>query len=326
MKPSFRPFLVALFFSFTAIAPVCAQEAPQTDPGDAGGSASAYDDSAVFARQGDVVLTQGELDAAIERIPPEIRLPYIRNGERMNQLVGSLLQTKVIAADAKAADYDKQEVVQAWMREAAEKELATEWIQHVVESAPPADYDALAHEYYLANPDKFQSKESVDVSHILIRNENRSDEEALELANRLVAELREDPTRFDDMVNEYSEDPSKQANGGRFPNTTRGEMVKPFEDKAFSMEEVGGISDPVKTSYGYHIIRLNAKHPAELQPFEMVKKRTEELARKKYLADYRKRYVGKLLENPIEVKEGAVEAMVKRYFGENLERAPKFED
>ena len=326
MKPFLLPFLASLFLASMAIAPVHAQDDPQAEPADVGGSASANDASAVFASQGDVVLTQGELDAAIQRIPPEIRLPYIRNGERMDQLVASMLQAKVIAADARAADYDKQEIVQAWMREAAEKELATEWIQHVVDTAPPADYDALAHEYYLANPDKFQTEESVDVSHILISNEKRSDEEAQELANRLVAELREHPTRFDDMVNEYSDDPSKQNNAGRFPNTTRGEMVKPFEDEAFSMEEVGAISDPVKTSYGYHIIRLNAKYPAELKPFETVKEQTKELAKKKYFADYRKRYIQKLLEDPIEVKEGAVEAMVKRYFGDNLERAPKFED
>jgi len=320
MKTAIRSLLASLCIVSLAHLPAYADEVTQP------AAADNDESSGVFARQGDVVLTEDEVDAAINRIPPDIRLPYIRNGERMDQLVASLLQVKLIAADAQASDFDKQEVIQTRMQQAGEKELADAWIEHVVETAPAADYDALAHEFYLANPEKFQSKESVDVSHILISNENRGDEAALELANRLVAELRKDPSRFDAMVEEYSDDPSKKTNGGRFPNTTRGEMVKPFEEKAFSMEKEGAISDPVKTAYGYHIIRLNAKHPAQLQPFEMVKRQTEEMAKKKYLADYRKRYLGQLFDHPIEVSQGAVEAMAKRYFGDNLERAPKYED
>ena len=54
----------------------------------------------VFASQGGVVLTQGELDAGFLRIPPEHRLRFIRDGERVDNLVKSLLRNKLIAADA----------------------------------------------------------------------------------------------------------------------------------------------------------------------------------------------------------------------------------
>ena len=320
MKPSLRLALLWISLALAPSALLHAQDPEQPKAEDADAS------STVFARQGDAVLTAAEVDAAIDRIPPNIRLPYIRNGERMNQLVASLLRAKLIVADAEEAGYDQQEVIQTRMQLAAEGELAEAWIEHVVETAPAADYDQLAQEYYLANPDKFQTEEMVDVSQILIGNEQRSDAEALELANRLVAELRENPSRFGEMVEEYSDDPSKKVNNGRFPGTKRGEMVKPFEDQAFSMEEVGEISDPVKTNYGYHIIRLNAKYPPKLQPFDAVKQETEEMARKKYLADYRSLYIKKLIAEPISVSEDAVEAMAKRYFGENLELAAEYKD
>lgn len=56
----------------------------------------------------------------------------------------------------------------------------------------------------------------------------------------------------------------------------RGQMVPEFEEACFSME-IGAISEPVKTQFGYHLIRLNGKNAAEAIPFERIK---EELRRR----------------------------------------------
>ena len=66
-----------------------------------------------FAIQGDVVLTQAELDAEFSKIPAEHRLAFIRNGERVNQLVGTMLRYKIVAADARAAGFDDDVLVKA---------------------------------------------------------------------------------------------------------------------------------------------------------------------------------------------------------------------
>ena len=285
---------------------------------------SALADENVFARQGDVVLTQAELDAAFQRIPENIRLPFIRDGERVDRLVQNLLRYKQTAAEAKSGEFDQEADVQLRMKLAAEQELAEAWVQKLIADIPHGDYEQLAYESYLASPEDFQIPAAVDVSHILISSDNRPEEEALETVNRLYAELVEDPALFDEYIASWSEDPAKASNQGRYPHVVPGQMVDAFEKQAFAMAEPGEISKPVKTAYGFHIIRLNAKIPAGLKPFDQVKTPLIVKARNEHVQTFRTNYLKRLAEVPIELEDGAVEAMVKRHFGENLERAPDF--
>jgi len=277
-----------------------------------------------FAIQGAAVLTQAEIDAAFSRIPAEFRLAFVRDGERVNQLLVSMLRSKLVAADAIAAGYDKEALTQNRMALAAEKELAEAWMAHVLENAPEADYEAIAYENYLAHPDKYTSEATVDVSHILVNSEVRSEEEALARALLIRQQLLDQPDRFDALVEEYSDDPGKASNNGRYQQVKRGQMVKAFEEMAFSMNTPGELSEPVETTYGYHIIRLNQAYPAGVAPFENVKANAIKQAREQYLSQYRIKYLKQLSSAPIELPDGAVEAMARRYFGDDLELSPDF--
>lgn len=279
-----------------------------------------------LAIQGDVTLTQGEIDAAFSRIPAERRQMFIRSGEQVDQLIRSLLQNKVLAAEARKAGFDQEPLVRGRLAQVSERELVDAWIERVMEQAPDADYEALAYESYLANPEAWMTVEMVDVSHLLVSSDNKSEEKALELAQSLRSRLEENPGEFEALVAEYSEDPAKYQNKGRFPAMTRGQMVEAFEQAAFALTEEGQISQPIQTDYGYHIIRLNRKMPPQLRPFEDVREAAVTQAREAHLAQYRKNYLLQQLDAPIEIPEGAVEAMVKRYFGDNLELAPGFKD
>lgn len=281
-------------------------------------------DDLVFATQGEAVLTQDELDAAFMGIPYEHRLLFIRDGAKVEALVKSLLRNKLIAADAKRSGFDQNPMMLKRLQLAAEKELAEAWVVDLLDNAPEADYEAMAREHYLANPDDYMTPDAIDVSHILIQSESRSDQEALEIASQLREDLRDDPASFDEFVVEFSDDPAKQTNGGRYPRVQRGQMVKPFEDAAFSLGEVGAISEPVKTAYGYHIIRLNRAFPPALVPFDQIREQLMQQAKEQHLADVRRRYIREQVAEPIDIADGALEAMVKRYFGEELELAPAF--
>jgi peptidyl-prolyl cis-trans isomerase C len=284
---------------------------------------SAHADNTVFARQGGQVLTQEELDAAFSRIPEQYRMAFIRDGEKVDQLVQNLLRYKLIVADARAHGFDKEPLMEQRMQLALDEAMTEAWLARVVDEAPEADYEAIAYENYLASPELFQTEEMVDVSHILVESgKKRNEEEALDLATRLQAELLGNPELFGEYVEEYSDDPGKVSNNGRYAQVKRGQMVKPFEEQAFSMREEGEISEPVKTSFGYHIIRLNQRIPTRTKPFEDVKGPLIEEARKAYLSQYRQDYILKQSSGTIEIPDGAVEAMVKRQFGENLELAP----
>lgn len=282
------------------------------------------DPNEILAYQGDVVLTQNEIDAAFARIPEKDRLRFIRDGERVDGLVQSLLQIKLLAAAAQEAGYDQQPLVAERLRMAAGKELADAWSVQLVKEAPQADYDALAYEYYLANPQEYRLPDRLDVSHILISSEERGAEEALALAASLREQVLEDPSRFQEFVREYSDDPSKDVNAGRFPTMSRGDMVAEFEQAAFALKSAGEVSEPVETHYGYHLIRLNESLPGFVPEFDRLRDRLVEEAKAKHLAAYRDRYMRKLLSQPIVIPDGAVEIMAKRHFGEDLELAPVF--
>ena len=66
--------------------------------------------------------------------------------------------------------------------------------------------------------------------------------------------------------------------------------------------------------------------PGTVPPFEDIKAQAMRQAREQYLKDYSTRYLKKMLSDPIELQDGAVEEMAKRYFGENLELAPDFSE
>ena len=314
LSAGFRLLLLvpALLLSTSLAAAERTPEVPELDP------------AGVLAYKGGVMVTQVEIDAVFNKLPAGERLLFIRDGAKVDQLINSLLQRKLVSREAVAAGYDQDPLIAARLELERQKELADAWLQKVIADAPPADFEALAHEQYLANPDAWRTEEVLDVSHILLGTENRGEAEARDLAESLRQQLETDPTRFDAFVMEYSDDPVKENNGGRYADMRRGMMVKSFEKAAFALDQPGQISQPVKTEYGYHIIRLNARTGDELQEYSAVKEQAVARAEQRYLDSYRQNYLIKILSDPVVIPDGAVEIMAKRHFGENLELAPDF--
>jgi foldase protein PrsA len=121
--------------------------------------------------------------------------------------------------------------------------------------------------YFDENKESFTELEQVEASHILVEDEAT----ASEVAEKLTA--GED---FAELAAEYSTDTANAENGGELGFFAKGDMVEEFENTAFSME-VGTISDPVKTEYGYHIIKVTDKKEAKEAVFEDHKEEINEL-------------------------------------------------
>ena len=121
-------------------------------------------------------------------------------------------------------------------------------------------------EYYENNLDRFVTNEERKSSHILIAIDNdTTDEQAAELIEEIQSKL--DTETFEDLAKEYSDDPGSAAVGGDLGWAEPGLFVPEFESALFSMN-VGEISAPVKTDFGYHLIRMDDIKTGQQQAFE----------------------------------------------------------
>lgn len=138
--------------------------------------------------------------------------------------------------------------------------------QQVTEEEARAEYEK--------RRDDFKQDEQVTASHILYKVEG--DDAAWEAARvkaEAAAKKARDGADFAALAKAESQD-STAANGGSLGSFGRGQMVKAFEDKVFSMK-AGEISDPVRTQYGWHVIKVTALTPAGAKPFEEVRPQVE---------------------------------------------------
>ena len=272
-----------------------------------------------IARRGDGVVTHDVFDARVSRIPEYDRKVVLRDRKRLQDLLGNLMLNAQLVADARAAKLDQDPEVIARMQLAADEELARAWLQELASRGEPADYLAMAQENYLANPGMFKTEKTVDLTHILIGTEQRSDEDALSLAQQLRQRIMEAPESFDSLVLEYSDDPGATANKGRYKKVRKGQMEKAFETAVFDMA-VGEMSEPVKTPYGYHLIRLDYIDEPKTQSFEEVKDMLVDRARRRHEESVQNDYLSHLASLPAEIPEAALEDMVRRHFGEEALR------
>ncbi|MDA9922628.1 peptidylprolyl isomerase [Verrucomicrobiales bacterium] len=132
--------------------------------------------------------------------------------------------------------------------------------------------------YYDEHPDEFSQKEMVAASHILLSTQEASDENAIAAvkaeADKLKEQLgKEDGKTFEELATAHSDCPSK-AQGGSLGEFGRGQMVPEFEKAAFT-QKIGEVGAPIKTQFGYHLIKVTDKKEAKTTPYAEVQ---EELA------------------------------------------------
>jgi len=140
-------------------------------------------------------------------------------------------------------------------------------------------------EYYDTHTDEFSVPKQVQARHILIKTEQTAGDVEVEKARTQaadVARLAQSGEDFAKLAKQYSQGPSG-ASGGDLGFFKKQDMVKPFADKAFSMQ-IGDISDPVRTRFGWHVIKVEQiKGPEVKTPdnvSEQIRKRLVETASK----------------------------------------------
>ena len=129
--------------------------------------------------------------------------------------------------------------------------------------------DAQLHSAYTDHQADFQTEERVQARHILIKADASNDAAMKAKAQDILKQIQ-GGADFAKLAKEKSEDPGSGANGGELGWIVKKQTVPEFEQAAFSLK-VGETSNLVKTTYGYHIIQVEAHEQAHLKPFDEVK-------------------------------------------------------
>ena len=227
----------------------------------------------ILAKVGALTVTEGEVNEFLMGLGQ--RGQSYNNPEGRKVILEQLIGNKLLLQDAKRNLLEGEAEFRAELARLKENLLINYAAGKVVNSVKVTD--AEVREYYEENKDKFVSGESVNASHILVETE----EKALEI----LASINNGEVSFEDAAKANSTCPSGQ-NGGNLGDFTRGQMVPEFDKAVFEMSEGEISKTPVKTQFGYHLIKLNAKKAAECAPFEQIEEQLKEmvLAEKKHKA------------------------------------------
>lgn len=189
---------------------------------------------------------------------PRERQQHFNTEEGKKQVLEQVIAFELIHKHALKEGMDKDEQYNVQV-ENAKKEILTQYaINKLLSDVEVSEADAVG--FYFSNKEAFLEEESVSARHILVDN--------LAQAEEVVAKIK-GGLDFGQAAMEYSTCPSK-SRGGDLGQFQRGRMVPEFEEAAFKLE-VGHVSEPVKTQFGYHIILVDSKSEAKEKPFEEVR-------------------------------------------------------
>ena len=162
-----------------------------------------------------------------------------------------------------------------------EEEIDVEFLSIDIEDiAQSIEFSTLdVEQYYKENLDRFRSNEERKSSHILISFDDEVIEDAaLEQSKDILLRIK-DGESFEELAEEFSDDGGSAANGGDLGWAEPGLFVSEFDQVLFALE-IGELSDPVKTQFGYHIIRLDDVKEGRSKEFaEIEEELTDEYSR-----------------------------------------------
>ena len=226
------------------------------------------------------VVTPQEIEQEYKRRNDKVKIQYVK-------VDGDKLRAEVQVTPEELHKY--YEANKPIYQVAAKRDLGILIVDQAKQeqSIQPTDADLLR--VYNDNKDTYRLPERVNVQHILLKTNDKdpkSDATVKAKADGLVKQLRAGAD-FSEMAKKNSEDPGSAAKGGVYDGVVRGQMVPEFEKAAFSLK-VGEISEPVKTTYGYHILKVTEHDQAQLKPFSDVKAQLS--------VEYRKQRVNDLMQ------------------------------
>jgi parvulin-like peptidyl-prolyl isomerase len=279
-----------------------------------GAHAAGDDSTTVLLKQGDAAVTLADVDGFLQQqVPPDKREGFLSAPKRVNQMLIQILRDKQLAIEAVAMKIDQQPQTQHQIAFVRDEVLSQQRMAAWQASLKTPSFDEQAKEEYLAHKADFAIPENVGVKQVLITTKGRTDTDAKALAEKVRAEAMANPGAFDDLVQKYSEDPSKDLNGGQVPNATSSQYMPEFVAAAKDLTAVGAISPVTKTTYGYHVLKLISRVPAKQKDFAEVKGQIVAKLKQNYVDEQRRLFLAKLDDAPASADPAGMQAFSQRY-------------
>lgn len=266
--------------------PPQAPKPAQTPPPPVLQSATQRDEPPLFPKEmvimtiGDQKFTVEDFNQVMEVFPPQQRAFY--NGPGRRKFADDFSQLIILANEARKENVAADPIVKRRMTLLADQTLAQALIERIRNDAKIPDNEI--QKYY---NDHLKDYEEVKASHILIRfkgspaplppgKKDLTEEEAKAKADELYKEVTAPGADFAAIAKAESYDQGSASKGGDLGTFHHGQMVPAFESAAFALNP-GEISQPIRTQFGYHLIRVDDKKTRTL---EEVKPDIENLLRR----------------------------------------------
>jgi peptidyl-prolyl cis-trans isomerase C len=200
-----------------------------------------------------------EMDVTMLIMQMGQRASMYDNPQGRAMILEQLINNKLFLMDAQKNLYEREPAFKEQFNKVKEEMLSRYAVQKAVERVRVTDEEAK--KYFEEHPEEFAPEMTFNASHILVETE----EKAAEIAEQ----IKSGELTFEDAAMQFSSCPSKQ-NGGSLGEFGHGQMVPEFENACAEME-VGAISAPVQTQFGWHLIKLNKKEEGGTMKFADVK-------------------------------------------------------
>lgn len=202
-------------------------------------------------------ITEEHFNFALAKFPQD-RRSFFQTEEGRKQFLDQIISWELIYDYAVEAGFENREDYKFQLKEAAKAILTQLAIEEEIKKVHISDEELV--EYYNQNKEYFSEGEQVTAKHILV--------ETVEKANEVKA-LIDNGMTFEEAAQLFSTCPSK-AQGGNLGSFGRGMMVPEFEEAAFTLN-IGEVSEPVQTQFGYHIVLVDERTEPQIKSFDEVK-------------------------------------------------------
>lgn len=200
-------------------------------------------------------ITQEEFNLFLQAVPRE-QQAYLANPQFRKQCLDQFIALRLYAKLGEELKLDETEEFQSMIANAKRDILAQIAMRETLKAVSVSEEETAA--YYEEHKEQYKKGETVRAKHILTDTEEKCAE--------ILEAIEKNEKSFEDAAKEFSTCPSG-AKGGDLGAFGRGQMVKEFEDAAFSAE-IGAVVGPVKTQFGYHLIKVEEKNDEEIASFE----------------------------------------------------------